>query len=129
MKKKFALLCAVAGVVGAFSAPSASFAASCRIDGDSRDREIDPVTGKPVGPSGEDYIVREGDTPTGTIVYSDQASYLGVTGSRGYIEVSDDNGGQIDGTSSGGELYATVNGYGVCLNGTYTPLPDIPGPY
>lgn len=103
MKKKFALLLAVAGVIGAFASPSASYAA-CN-DGTSQARDENGAT------TGADtlYVL-----PDGGIVYGDGAEsqlnpgYLGVTGGHGYIEISgnadDAPNVQMDGNSTDAPL-------------------------
>ena len=124
MRKKLSLLALAAGIVGimAFATGPAAYA-QCS-DGDSRERT--PIVVNEDGttsggdPTGSDYLAGPAG-PSGTIVYSDGGSYAGVTGSAGYIEVSDDNGGQIDGASSGGELDGSLSTGGLCLNDVSAP--------
>lgn len=123
MRKRFALLVAVSGIVGALSVPSASLAA-CN-DGTSQARdEFGNVTGA-------DTLAT---TPNGSTVYGDGAEsqlnpgYLGVTGGAGYIEISgnadDAPNVQVDGAESGGNVEGRAGvdtGAGeadACVNGT-----------
>lgn len=147
MKKKIALVCAAMAVIAAAPGATTSALAACN-DGDSRARDYsgepnqynedgspnpnyNPKYGQPTG---EDYLNPEGaPNPTGTIVYGDDGGgdldpgYLGVTGSRGWVEVSGNNDSnpnvQVDGQSSGNEVdgrvgFSTDGGADACVNGT-----------
>jgi hypothetical protein len=127
MKKKFALLCTAAVVGGAVFAGTAAPALATCNDGTSQKRDLE---GQNTDPNAPDYNpnygqpTREDDlhttdaTGSETVIYGDGAEenlnpgYLGVTGARGFIEVSGANDDapnvQIDGQTAGGEVDGRV---------------------
>lgn len=92
---------------GAFLFPAhASYPNACDADGSSVDSSGSPAV-----------YQSPGDPTSGS-------GYIGVVGPDGYLEAGGDantQSGGISGSTAGGELYGSVSGSGVCVNGTTAP--------
>lgn len=117
MKKILIGLGALATAATLGFAPNASAACSASSDDTSAETGAD-----------DDVTTVE---QTGTKVYGDSPEtdndgYIGVTGSRGYIEANGDGNGEtpqldVEGRSSGGEVDGSAGTSGVCVNDVTAP--------
>ena len=132
MKKKLAAAALAAGVVGLFAiaGPDAN-AAGCETQ---TSQARDEVTNEPTG---EDTIVvvdatgstiygasyTEGADPGDpTTANPADGGYAGVTGERGYLDVSGSGeDAAVQGSTGGGELDGKVTAGSVCVNGNNAP--------